>query len=103
MSEKGGGVTWQATWINETKKAKKKKKRNLAFASKGGGKWLSYSTGCQSVIVVVVAVSHRQDDMAVSTNDPPCEQWLAVAGAGAGLSFVITCFKGRWLAVTWWH
>jgi len=58
VSEKGGGVTWQATWINETEKAKKKKKRNLAFASEGGGKWLSYSTGCQSVIVVVVAVSH---------------------------------------------
>jgi hypothetical protein len=41
VSEGGGGVTWQATWINEneTKKAKKKqKKRNLVFASEGGGK-----------------------------------------------------------------
>jgi len=29
VSEKGGGVTLQATWINETKKPRKKKKRNL--------------------------------------------------------------------------
>ncbi|KAF8220014.1 hypothetical protein L208DRAFT_783541 [Tricholoma matsutake] len=88
---------------NETKKAKKKKKRNLVFASKGGGKWSSYSAGCQLVVVVVVAVSCQQDDVAVSTRDPPCNQQLAVAGAGAGLSFVVTCFKGRLLAVTWWH
>ena len=27
--------------------------------------------------------------MAVSTCDPPCKQWLAVAGVGAGSSFII--------------
>jgi len=36
--------------------------------------------------------------MAVSTCDPPCKQQLAVAGVGAGSSFVITCFKGRWVS-----
>jgi hypothetical protein len=35
-------------------------------------------------------------DMAVSTRDPPCEQWLASVGAGAGLSF-----SGGDM-VTWW-
>ena len=32
-------------------------------------------------------------EKAASTRNPPCEQWLAVAGAGAGLSF-------RWWALS---
>jgi hypothetical protein len=28
-------------------------------------------------------------DVAVSTRDPPCKQWLAGLGAGAGLSFIM--------------
>jgi hypothetical protein len=30
-------------------------------------------------------------DAAVSTRDPPCEQWLTSVGAGAGLSFGLPC------------
>jgi hypothetical protein len=54
------------------------------------------------VVVVGVAVSPCRDDVAVSTCDPPCEQWLAVVGAGAGSSFVVTYRVGL-LVMTWRH
>jgi hypothetical protein len=44
-------------------------------------------------------------DMAVSTCDPPCEQWLASMGAGAGLLFSLPCPPlppDHCRAVVWW-
>jgi Na+-transporting NADH:ubiquinone oxidoreductase subunit NqrD len=50
------------------------------------------------VLLVVVLRTHMLGrsfemcgDVAVSTRDPPCEQWLAGLGAGAGFPFVAWC------------
>jgi hypothetical protein len=67
------------------------------LAGLGVGAGLSFVAWCStfdlhhSSFVVCRSSPIVGGDMAISTRDPPCKQWHAGLGAGAGMSFVAWC------------
>jgi len=74
-------------------------KKNLPLACTRGGRccivfsWLQWLCVIPVIPIIIVAIpSHcclpcGAIEKATSTHNPPCEQWLIVAGVGAGSSF----------------